>query len=76
VPPRQNCVSAANLSKWASQVLGEIDRMDKILRSKKKTALARPVSQLKAIEDALLRYILEYREQGVEINTFLVVLRA
>ena len=29
------CVSAANLSKWASQGMGEIDHLDKILRSKK-----------------------------------------
>ena len=33
------CVSAANLSKWASQGMGKIDRLDKILRSKKKAAL-------------------------------------
>ena len=32
-------VSAANLSKWASQGMGKIDRLDKILRSKKKVAL-------------------------------------
>jgi hypothetical protein len=32
-------VSAANLTKWASQGMGKIDRLDKILRSKKKVAL-------------------------------------
>ena len=33
-------VSAANLLKWASQGMGKIDRLDKILtRSKKKVAL-------------------------------------
>ena len=69
-------VSAANLSKWASQGMGEIDRLDKILRSKKKAALTGPFSQLKAIEDGLLRYLFEKREQGIEVNTFLVVLRA
>jgi len=35
-------VSHANLSKWASQGMGEIDRVDKILRSKKKAALTGP----------------------------------
>jgi hypothetical protein len=36
-------VSHVNLSKWASQGMGEIDRLDKILRSKKKAKLkARP----------------------------------
>ncbi len=69
-------VSAANLSKWVLQGVGKIDRLDKILRSKKKAALPGPVSQLKAIEGALLRYIFEYREQGVLVNTFNLTLRA
>jgi hypothetical protein len=69
-------VSAANLLKWASQGMGEIDRLDKILRSKKKAALTGPSSQLKVIEGDLLRYIFEQREQGVEIKVFTVVLRA
>ena len=64
------CVSAANLSRWALQGLSKIDRLDKILRSKK----TGPVSQLKAIEDALLCYIFELCEQGVEINMLTVVL--
>ena len=69
-------VSHTNLSKWTSRGMGEIDRLDKILRSKKKAALTGPSSQLRAIEDGLLRYIFEKREQGIEVNTFLVVLRA
>jgi hypothetical protein len=39
-------------------------------------ALTGPVSQLKAVEGALLRYIFEYREQGVSVNTFNLALRA
>ncbi len=69
-------VSAANLSKWASKGMGEIDRLDKILRSKKKAALTGPSSQLKAIEGDLLRYIFEEREQGIEIKVISVMLRA
>jgi hypothetical protein len=69
-------VSAANLSKWVSQGVGEIDRLDKILRSKKKAALPGPASQLKAIEGALLHYIFEYREQGVSVDTFKLAMRA
>ena len=68
------CVSAANLSRWALQGLSEIDRLDKILRSKKKAALTGTVSQLKAIEDALLHYIFKLREQGIEINALTAVL--
>jgi hypothetical protein len=48
-------VSVANLSRWTLQGMGEIDRLDKILRSKKKAALTGLSSQLKAIEDGLLR---------------------
>ena len=70
------CVSVANLSRWTLQGMGEIDRLDKILRSKKKAALTGLSSQLKAIKDGLLRYIFEKREQGIEINAFTVVLRA
>jgi len=69
-------VSVTNLSRWVLQGMGEIDRLDKILRSKKKAALTGPSSQLKAIEGDLLRYIFEQREQGVEIKVFTVVLRA
>ena len=67
--------SVANLSRWVLQGMGKIDCLDKILRLKKKAALTGPSSQLKAIEDELLRYIFEQREQGVEIKVFTVVLR-
>ena len=69
-------VSVANLSRWALQGVGEINHLDKILRSKKKAALPGPVSQLQAIKGALLRYIFEYREQGVSVNTLNLALRA
>ena len=69
-------VSVANISRWTLQGMGKIDRLDKILRSKKKAALTGPSSQLKAIEDGLLRYIFEKREQGIEVSTFTVMLRA
>ena len=70
------CVGTANLLRWALQGLGKIDRLDKILRSKKKAALTGPVSQLKTIKDVLLRYIFELHKQGVEIHVLTIVLRA
>jgi hypothetical protein len=70
------CVSVTNLSRWALQGVGKIDHLDKILRSKKKVALPGPVSQLQAIEGALLRYIFKYSKQGVLVNTFNLTLRA
>jgi hypothetical protein len=61
-------VSIPNLSKWVLQGIGKINHLDKILRSKKKAALTGPVSQLKVIEDALLHYIFELREQGTKLQ--------
>jgi transposase-like protein len=59
-------VSATTLSKWVYQGLGEIDCLDKILRSKKKAALTGPASQLKAIEDGLMRYISRNVSRGLK----------
>ena len=70
------CVSVANLSRWASQGVGKINHLDQILKSKKKVAHSGPLSQLKAIEGALLRYIFKYREQGAAVNTIMIALRA
>ena len=70
------CVSFANLLKWTPQGVGKIDHQDKILRSKKKKAHSGLLSQLKAIEGALLHYIFEFLGQGVMVNTFMVTLRA
>ena len=69
-------VSVANLSRWTLQGMGKIDPLEKILRSKKRAAHTGSSGQLKAIEDELLRYIFEQREQGVEIKVFTVALRA
>jgi len=69
-------VSVANLSRWTLQGMGEIYRLEKILRSKKRAAHTGPSGQLKAIEDELLRYIFKQREQRVEIKVFTVALRA
>jgi hypothetical protein len=68
-------VSVTNLSRWVLQGVGEIDRLDKILRLKKKAALPGPASQLKAIEGALLHFIFEYREQGISVDTFKLAMR-
>ncbi len=70
------CVRVANLLRWTLQGMGEIDLLEKILRSKKRAAHTGPSGQLKAIENELLRYFFEQREQGVEIKVFTVVLRA
>ena len=60
------CVIVANLLRWVLQGMGKIDCLDKILRSKKKAALTGPASQLKAIEDGLMRYISRNVSRGLK----------
>ena len=69
-------VSHSNLVKWTAKGIGDIDSLDKILKSNKKSTANGPLGQLKSLEHALLRYIFKLQEQGVIINTFSVVLRA
>ena len=47
-----------------------------MIKSMKKAAHAGPLGQLKSIEQDLLRTLFKYREQGVKVNTFLVVVQA
>jgi hypothetical protein len=69
-------VSAANLSKWEKAGVGSMDPKDKLFKSKKKAKLPGPPSQLAVIDEALLRYVFEQREQGFVIDTLKIVLRA
>jgi len=47
-----------------------------MIKSKKKAAHAGPLGQLKSIEQDLLSAIFEYHEQGVEVNSFLGIVKA
>jgi hypothetical protein len=69
-------VSVANLSRWAVQKIDKVDPMDSLFTKKKKAVHPGPLSQLMAIEEPLLCYIFELREQGQTINTFVILLRA
>ncbi len=64
--------------KWKKQqrVGGGACPIMAMIKSKKKAAHAGPLGQLKSIEQDLLCTIFEYREQGIEVNTFLVVVKA
>ncbi len=68
-------VSHSNLAKWTAKGIGKIDSLDKILKFQKKSISNGPLSQLKSLEDTLLCYIFELREQGINVNTFILVLR-
>jgi hypothetical protein len=50
--------------------------MDALFTKKKKVVHPGPLSQLMAIEEPLLHYIFELREQGQTINMFVILLRA
>jgi hypothetical protein len=47
-----------------------------MIKSKKKASHAGPLGQLKSVEPNLLHAVLELREQGFQVNTFLVVVKA
>ncbi len=57
-------VSVANLSMRAVQKIDKVDSMDLLFTKTKKAVHPGPLSQLMAIEEPLLRYIFEVREQG------------
>ncbi len=65
-------VSVANLSMWVVQRIGKVNPMDLLFTKKKKAVHPGPLSQLMAIEEPLLCYIFELREQGQTINTFVM----
>ncbi len=69
-------VSVLLLLRWEAQKVGEMDPHDKLFKSKKKANLPGPLSQLEGIEEPLLHYIFEMREQGVIIKLWNVALRA
>ena len=64
--------------KWKKQQLagGGACPIMAMIKSKKKAAHAGLLGQLKSNEQDLLHTIFEYREQGVEVNTFLIVMQA
>ena len=43
---------------------------------RKKSVCTGPLSQLKTIEESLLRFILEMREQGMSVSTLMVTIQA
>jgi hypothetical protein len=69
-------VSAANLSKWEKARVGDMDPKDKLFKSKKMSSHPGPPGQLSTIDEPLLRYVFEQREQGLVVDTLSVVLRA
>jgi hypothetical protein len=68
-------VSHSLFVKWRQQRAADVDPILAMLKSKKKAASAGPLGQLKPLEQALLRYIFEHREQGMTVHTFDLVVK-
>ena len=65
-------VSPSLLSRWSRRhsVIGDVAYL------RKKSVCAGPLSQLKTIEEPLLRFIFEMREQGMSVSTLMVTIKA
>jgi hypothetical protein len=50
--------------------------IEALLKTKKNSVHPGPLGQLKPLEEALLQYIFEQREQGIEISTLSIVVVA
>ena len=62
--------------RWERQRAADTDPILAMLKKKWKANHPGPIGQLKPIEDVLLRYIFEQREQGMAVSTFEVVIKA
>ena len=69
-------VSQSLFSRWQKQSTSRDDPIWAMLMSRKKANLTGPLGQLKPLEDALLRFIFEQREQGINVNTLSLVVKA
>ncbi len=66
-------VSALLLTRWVELFSLGNDPIKALLKTKKKSIHPGPLGQLKPLEEALLRYIFEQREQGIEISILSIV---
>jgi hypothetical protein len=62
--------------RWQQQRAANVDPILAMLKSKRKLAHARPLGQLKPLEQVLLRYIFEHCKQGMTVHTFDLVVKA
>jgi hypothetical protein len=69
-------VSAGLLVKWEEHFSLGNNPIKALLKTKKKSIHSSPLGQLKLLEEALLKYIFENHEQGIEISTLAIVVVA
>ena len=62
--------------KWQQQQAADVDLILTMMKSKKKSTHPGSLGQLKPLENALLQYVFEQREQGINVNTLSLVVKA
>ena len=62
--------------RWQQQRAADNDPILVMLKSKRKANHPGPIGQLKHLEDALLRFIFEQREQGITVSILGIVVKA
>ena len=70
-------VAHSLIVKWQQERASDADPiLAMMLNSKKKSIHPGPLGQLKPLQDTLLRYVFEQREQGINVNTLSLVVKA
>ena len=62
--------------KWQQQQAADDNPILAMLKSKKKANLPGPIGQLKPIENILLQFVFEQREQGINVSILSIVVKA
>ena len=69
-------VAHSLIVKWQQERASNADPILAVLKCKKKSMHPGPLGQLKSLKDTLLRYVFEQREQGINVNTVSLVVKA
>ena len=69
-------VAHSLIVKWQQERASDADPILKMLKSNKKSIHPGPLGQLKPLQDTLLRYLFEQREQGINVNILSLVVKA
>ena len=70
-------VAHSLIMKWQQQQqAADVDPILTLLKGKKKSMHPGPLGQLKPLENALLQFVFEQREQGINVNTLSLIVKA
>jgi hypothetical protein len=69
-------VSALLVTRWAKRFSLGNDPIKALLENKKKSIHPSPLSQLKPLKEALLKFIFEQHKQGIKVSTLSIIVVA